>query len=79
MNLQAREGQRVPEVTFRCRKDNDWNDIRAHDIFAGRNVVVFALPGAFTPTCSSARTSRATTSSHPYSRRTVSTRLSACR
>ncbi|TVP88845.1 MAG: glutathione peroxidase [Thioalkalivibrio sp.] len=58
MNLQAREGQRVPEVMFRCRKDNEWNDIRAHDIFAGRNVVVFALPGAFTPTCSSAHLPR---------------------
>lgn len=58
MNLQAREGQRVPEVTFRCRKDNEWNDIRAQDIFTGRNVVVFALPGAFTPTCSSAHLPR---------------------
>ncbi|AGA32498.1 Peroxiredoxin family protein/glutaredoxin [Thioalkalivibrio nitratireducens DSM 14787] len=58
MTLQAREGQRVPEVTFRCRKDNEWNDIRSADIFKGRNVVVFALPGAFTPTCSSAHVPR---------------------
>lgn len=58
MELQAREGQRVPEVTFRCRKDNDWNDVRSADIFKGRNVVVFALPGAFTPTCSSAHLPR---------------------
>ena len=58
MELKAREGQRVPEITFRCRKDNDWNDIRSQDIFKGRNVVVFALPGAFTPTCSSAHLPR---------------------
>ncbi|WP_019589675.1 MULTISPECIES: glutathione peroxidase [unclassified Thioalkalivibrio] len=58
MELENREGQRVPEVTFRCRKDNDWNDVRSADIFSGRNVVVFALPGAFTPTCSSAHVPR---------------------
>ncbi len=58
MALQAREGQRVPEMTFRCRTDNEWNDVRSTDIFTGRNVVVFALPGAFTPTCSSAHVPR---------------------
>jgi glutaredoxin-like protein len=58
MNLPNREGQRVPDVVFRCRKDNEWQDLRAQDIFAGRNVIVFALPGAFTPTCSSAHLPR---------------------
>ncbi|WP_006748344.1 glutathione peroxidase [Thioalkalivibrio paradoxus] len=58
MALQSREGQRVPEITFRCRKDNEWNDVRSADLFNGRNVVVFALPGAFTPTCSSAHVPR---------------------
>ncbi|MGH0029613.1 MAG: glutathione peroxidase [Myxococcota bacterium] len=48
-----REGQRVPEVTFRTRKDGEWVDRTSQDVFAGRTVVVFALPGAFTPTCSS--------------------------
>ena len=49
----AREGQRVPDVSFRIRRNGDWATITTADIFAGRNVVVFSLPGAFTPTCSS--------------------------
>jgi len=58
MALQTREGLRVPDVTFRCRTENEWNDVRSNDLFKGRNVVVFALPGAFTPTCSSAHVPR---------------------
>lgn len=53
-----REGQRVPEVTFKTRQDNDWVDVRSSEIFKGRNVVVFSLPGAFTPTCSSSHVPR---------------------
>ena len=49
----AREGQRVPDVSFRIRRNGDWATITTDDIFANRNVVVFSLPGAFTPTCSS--------------------------
>ena len=49
----TREGQRVPDVAFRIRRNGDWETITTRDIFAGRNVVVFSLPGAFTPTCSS--------------------------
>ncbi len=51
--LASREGQRVPQVIFRTRKDNQWVDITTDDLFAGKTVVVFSLPGAFTPTCSS--------------------------
>ena len=47
-----REGQRVPDVTFRTRQGDDWVDVTTKDLFAGKTVVVFALPGAFTPTCS---------------------------
>lgn len=47
------EGQRVPAVTFRTRKDNQWMDVTSDDLFGGKTVVVFSLPGAFTPTCSS--------------------------
>jgi glutathione-dependent peroxiredoxin len=50
--LPNREGQRVPQVTFRTRRDNQWVDVTTDQIFAGRTVVVFALPGAYTPTCS---------------------------
>ncbi len=51
--LENREGQRVPDVTFRTRTDSDWVDISSNELFAGKTVIVFALPGAFTPTCSS--------------------------
>ena len=55
------EGTTVPSVTFKCRtriesdEENpfDWKDITSEDIFKGKRVVVFALPGAVTPTCSS--------------------------
>ena len=50
--LQNREGQRVPDVTFRTRRDNEWKSVATAELFAGRTVVVFSLPGAFTPTCS---------------------------
>jgi peroxiredoxin len=48
-----REGQRVPDVTIRTRIDGEWIDLRTGDLFAGKTVAVFSLPGAFTPTCSS--------------------------
>ena len=51
--LPNREGQRVPNVTFRIRKDDQWVNVTSDDLFAGKTVVLFALPGAFTPTCSS--------------------------
>lgn len=52
----------VPNVTFKTRVRNDaldgdnpfeWKDLTSSEIFDGKNVVLFALPGAFTPTCSS--------------------------
>ncbi|KAM3092301.1 glutathione peroxidase [Phormidesmis sp. 146-35] len=51
--LPNREGQRVPNATFHTRKDNQWVDITTEELFGGKTVVVFSLPGAFTPTCSS--------------------------
>lgn len=48
-----KEGQRVPNVTFRARTNNDWVNITTDELFAGKKVIVFSLPGAFTPTCSS--------------------------
>ncbi|MGH8119309.1 MAG: glutathione peroxidase [Gammaproteobacteria bacterium] len=53
-----KEGQRIPEVTFRTRKDHEWVNVTSRDIFGGRTVVVFSLPGAFTPTCSSTHVPR---------------------
>ena len=51
--FQNREGQKVPQVTFRTRVGSEWKNITTDEIFKGRTVVVFSLPGAFTPTCSS--------------------------
>jgi glutaredoxin-like protein len=56
--LENREGQKVPDVTFRTRQDSDWVDVTTDEIFKGRTVAVFSLPGAFTPTCSSSHVPR---------------------
>lgn len=53
MALENIEGQMVPQVVFHTRQNDEWLDISTNDIFAGKTVVVFSLPGAFTPTCSS--------------------------
>ncbi len=51
--LKNREGEKVPNVTFRTRNDSQWADITTDELFTGKTVIVFSLPGAFTPTCSS--------------------------
>lgn len=56
--LENKEGQKVPTVTFRTRRDHEWVDINSEELFAGKTVIVFSLPGAFTPTCSSAHVPR---------------------
>ncbi|MEM7136173.1 MAG: glutathione peroxidase [Myxococcota bacterium] len=58
MSLPNRENQRVPDVTFQTRADGAWRTVTTEDLFAGKKVVVFALPGAFTPTCSSSHVPR---------------------
>jgi glutaredoxin-like protein len=49
----SREGQPVPEATFRYRENGEWKETNTDKLFKGRTVAVFSLPGAFTPTCSS--------------------------
>jgi glutaredoxin-like protein len=56
--LQNREGQKVPQASFRARSESDWKTLTTDDIFKGKTVVVFSLPGAFTPTCSSTHVPR---------------------
>lgn len=56
--LSNREGQSVPQVTFRTRRDHEWVNLSSEEIFKGKTVVVFSLPGAFTPTCSSTHVPR---------------------
>lgn len=52
----------MQQVTFKCRVRDEsiggdnpftWKDVTTEDIMKGKRVVIFALPGAFTPTCSS--------------------------
>ncbi len=56
--LENHEGQHVPDVTFKVREGNNWKDVTTKDLFAGKNVAVFSLPGAFTPTCSGSHVPR---------------------
>ena len=51
--IATRTGQRVPQVSFRTREGGEWKTVTTDEIFKGKTVVVFSLPGAFTPTCSS--------------------------
>lgn len=54
-------GRKLPHVTFRTRVRDEsvagpnpfrWQDMSTEDYFKGKRIVVFSLPGAFTPTCS---------------------------
>ena len=54
-------GRNIPDVTLKTRVRDDsidgpnpfrWQDFKVRDEFAGKRVVIFSLPGAFTPTCS---------------------------
>jgi glutathione-dependent peroxiredoxin len=53
MSYADRTGQRIPEVTFKIRNDDHWETLTSADLFKSKRVILFALPGAFTPTCSS--------------------------
>src|SRR5689334_2245389 len=45
-------GDKVPSATLMEMQDGGPKPVKTDDLFAGKKVVVFALPGAFTPTCS---------------------------
>ena len=45
------KGDRLPEATFRIMEPDGIKTLITKDIFAGKKVVMFAVPGAFTPTC----------------------------
>lgn len=48
-----KEGFVIPEMTFPMRVNGEWEKLTTKEIFENKKVVVFSLPGAFTPTCSS--------------------------
>ncbi|MET0983973.1 MAG: glutathione peroxidase [Steroidobacteraceae bacterium] len=50
----SREGSKVPEVELAELRDGKVHRTRSRELFGGRRVILFALPGAFTPTCSTA-------------------------
>ena len=56
-----KEEERIPDVVFKTRVRDEsiggdnpyrWQDVSTKEIFDGKRAVVFGLPGAFTPTCS---------------------------
>lgn len=51
--LENKQGQSVPNVVFKTRAKGEFVDVSSDDLFKDKTVVVFSLPGAFTPTCSS--------------------------
>ena len=63
--MYVEEGDTLSDVTFYMRERDDrdifsdnpfrWNVQRASDLFAGKKVLVFGLPGAFTPTCTNSQ------------------------
>lgn len=58
MALPNNEGQRVPKVLLPVHENGQWSTVDTETLFANKKVVVFSLPGAFTPTCSSAHVPR---------------------
>lgn len=47
-------GAKLPQATFSLLKDGDMQNPTTNSLFSGKKVVLFAVPGAFTPTCSQA-------------------------
>jgi peroxiredoxin len=45
-------GDKIPNMKFKVRQGGDPKDLTTDELFKGKKVVLFAVPGAFTPTCS---------------------------
>jgi peroxiredoxin len=50
--MAVREGDKVPPGSFKVMTGDGPTDVSTDDLFDGKTVAFFALPGAFTPTCS---------------------------
>lgn len=59
MNLKNQENKIINNnIFFNVRKDGTWAKVSTKDIFSNKKIVLFGLPGAFTPTCSSSHLPR---------------------
>ena len=54
----SQEGKAIPSVTFHTRQGDRWVDVTTEALFKDKTVIVFSLPGAFTPTCSTSHLPR---------------------
>ncbi len=52
--MAIQEGDKLPEATMHTMQEGKPTAVTTNDLFAGKKAVVFAVPGAFTPTCSQA-------------------------
>ncbi|MBU6444176.1 MAG: peroxiredoxin [Alphaproteobacteria bacterium] len=50
--MTIKTGEKIPSATLMQMKGGAPQPVKTDDLFSGKKVVVFALPGAFTPTCS---------------------------
>ncbi|RLA04859.1 MAG: glutathione peroxidase [Gammaproteobacteria bacterium] len=50
--MENREGSAIPTMSFKVQDDNDWESWSTKELFSGKKVILFSLPGAYTPTCS---------------------------
>ena len=50
--MAIQEGGKLPEATLHAIRDGGPSTVTTNELFGGKKVVLFAVPGAFTPTCS---------------------------
>jgi len=50
--MAVKEGDKVPSATFKVMTGDGPKDVTSDELFGGKTVAIFAVPGAFTPTCS---------------------------